>query len=59
VDGKANEAVRRGLAAALGVRRADVVLRLGARGRNKVFSVSTSDVGALERRLVALRDGAG
>jgi uncharacterized protein YggU (UPF0235/DUF167 family) len=60
VDGKATEAVRRALAAALGVRRADVTLRLGATSRDKVFTVITA--GAAEvigQRLAALRDGAG
>jgi uncharacterized protein YggU (UPF0235/DUF167 family) len=39
VDGKATEAVRRALADALGVRAADVALRVGATSRDKVFTV--------------------
>lgn len=53
VDGKATEAVRRALAEALGVRPRDVVLKLGATSRDKVFTVF-GEVGA---RLVVLRDG--
>jgi uncharacterized protein YggU (UPF0235/DUF167 family) len=59
VDGKATEAVRRALAGALGVRRADVTLRLGATSRDKVFTVTTGEPGRLEQRLAALRDGTG
>jgi uncharacterized protein YggU (UPF0235/DUF167 family) len=40
VDGRATEAVRKALAAALGVRPADVELKLGATSRDKVFTVS-------------------
>jgi uncharacterized protein YggU (UPF0235/DUF167 family) len=53
VDGRATEAVRRALAEALAVRPRDVVLKLGATSRDKVFTVS-GDVGA---RFAALRDG--
>ena len=53
VDGQATEAVRRALAAALGIRPREVVLKTGATSRDKVFTVS-GDVGA---RLAALRDG--
>ncbi|MEU7902406.1 DUF167 domain-containing protein [Actinoplanes sp. NPDC049118] len=53
VDGKATEAVRRALAAALGLRPGDVELKLGATSRDKVFTVA-GDVG---ERLAALRDG--
>ena len=53
VDGRATEAVRQALAAALGVRPREVVLKVGATSRDKVFTVS-GDVGA---RLAALRDG--
>jgi uncharacterized protein YggU (UPF0235/DUF167 family) len=53
VDGRATEAVRQALAAALGVRPREVVLKIGATSRDKVFTVS-GDVGA---RLAALRDG--
>jgi uncharacterized protein YggU (UPF0235/DUF167 family) len=55
VDGKATEAVRRALADALGVRPGDVVLRLGATSRDKVFAVSAD--GDLPARLAELRDG--
>ena len=53
VDGKATEAVRRALAEALAVRPRDVVLKLGATSRDKVFTVF-GEVGA---RLAVLRDG--
>ncbi|MEU4622811.1 DUF167 domain-containing protein [Actinoplanes sp. NPDC023801] len=55
VDGKATEAVRRALAAALGLRPAAVSLRLGATSRDKVFTVTASE-GDWERRLSELRD---
>ena len=53
VDGKATEAVRQALAAALGVKSREVVLKVGATSRDKVFTVS----GDVEERLAALRDG--
>ena len=56
VDGKATEAVRRALADALGVRPADVTLRLGATSRDKVFTVSVPPV-RWAGRLAELRDG--
>jgi uncharacterized protein YggU (UPF0235/DUF167 family) len=66
VDGKATEAVRRALAGALGVRPADVELRLGATSRDKVFAVRTAPAGGkrvdmlmLVQRLAVLRDGSG
>jgi uncharacterized protein len=46
VDGKATEAVRRALAAALGVRAADVSLRVGPASRDKVFTVACPKPGA-------------
>ncbi len=56
VDGRATEAVRRALARALGVRAAEVALKLGATSRDKLFLVSgTADV---RSRLADLRDGA-
>ncbi|GIE34984.1 hypothetical protein Ait01nite_080290 [Actinoplanes italicus] len=55
VDGKATEAVRRALAAALGVRPAEVSLRLGATSRDKVFTV-TAPESVWESRLTELRD---
>ncbi|GAA3062509.1 DUF167 domain-containing protein [Actinokineospora globicatena] len=39
VEGKANEAVRRALAAAFGVRSRDVVIVSGERGRDKVVEI--------------------
>ncbi|MDY7091235.1 MAG: DUF167 domain-containing protein [Actinomycetota bacterium] len=56
VDGKATEAVRRALAAALEVRPADVELRLGATSRDKVFTVAPAG-DEVAGRLAALRDG--
>ena len=56
VDGKATEAVRKALAAALGVRPGEVSLRLGATSRDKVFTV-TAPAAEWERRLTGLRDG--
>lgn len=56
VDGKATEAVRKALAAALKVRPAEVSLRLGATSRDKVFTV-TAPAEVWEQRLAALRDG--
>ncbi|MGK5684571.1 DUF167 domain-containing protein [Actinoplanes sp. URMC 104] len=56
LDGRATEAVRRALADALEVRRADVELRLGATSRDKVFTVAAAG-DEVAGRLVALRDG--
>lgn len=53
VDGKATEAVRQVLAAALGVKAREVVLKAGATSRDKIFTVA-GDVGD---RVAALRDG--
>lgn len=39
VEGKANEALRKALAAAFGVRRQDVVIVAGERSRNKVVDL--------------------
>ena len=58
VDGKATEAVRRALAEALGLRPGDVVLRLGATSRDKVFTI-TGDQAEIGARLAGLRDGHG
>jgi hypothetical protein len=59
VDGKANEAVRRALAVALGIRRQDVTISSGERGRDKVIEVSSArwTTGELAACLAALRDG--
>lgn len=56
VDGRATEAARRALAAALGIRPAAVSLRSGAASRDKLFLVDrpASELSALLRRL---RDG--
>ncbi|MEV0898012.1 DUF167 domain-containing protein [Actinoplanes sp. NPDC049802] len=58
VDGKATEAVRRALAAALGVRASTVSLRLGATSRDKVFTVAAPPE-EWQRRLTELRDDIG
>jgi uncharacterized protein len=50
VDGKATAAVHDSLAAAFGVRRADVVLVSGSRSRTKIFDIA----GASEDDLLAL-----
>ena len=55
VDGKATEAVRKALAGALGVRSAEVALKIGATSRDKVFTVPAGD--EIRHRLAALRDG--
>jgi uncharacterized protein len=39
VDGKANDAVRKALAKAFGIRRQDVVIVAGERGRDKVVEL--------------------
>lgn len=56
VDGRATEAARRALAAALGVRRSAVVLRRGAASRDKLFAVSSPGDDGLASRLAELRD---
>lgn len=56
VDGRATEAVRRGLAAALGVRPSGVALRAGAASRDKLFTVC-GPADAVAARVEALRDG--
>lgn len=57
VDGRATEAVRRALADALGLRPAEVTLRIGATSRDKVFTVS-APASRWADRFTALRDGA-
>jgi uncharacterized protein YggU (UPF0235/DUF167 family) len=49
VDGKATEAARRALAEALGVRAADVTLKIGPTSRDKVFTVASADPGVVAR----------
>ncbi|ACU39565.1 DUF167 domain-containing protein [Actinosynnema pretiosum subsp. pretiosum] len=46
VEGKANEAVRRALAKAFGVRRQDVEIVSGERGRDKVVVIDPAPDGA-------------
>jgi hypothetical protein len=53
VEGAANAAVLAAVAAAFGIRRADVELVAGARGRDKVLAL-TGDEPALRARLVQL-----
>jgi uncharacterized protein len=50
VAGKANEAVRRALAAAFGVRRQQVTIVTGDRGRDKIVEIAGAD----ETRLAEL-----
>ncbi|XVV02050.1 DUF167 domain-containing protein [Actinosynnema sp. CA-248983] len=56
VEGKANEAVRRAVAAAFGVRRRDVRLVHGERGRDKVVELdpAPADARAVLERLLGL-----
>lgn len=49
VEGKANEAVRKALAAAFGVRKQDVRVVHGERGRDKVVQVDPAPADARER----------
>lgn len=46
VDGKANEAVRRALAEAFGVRRQHVTIVRGTRGRDKLIEINPAPPGA-------------
>ena len=55
VDGRATEAARKALAAALSLRPAQVALRTGAAGRDKLFTV-TDPPPDLASRVAALRD---
>ena len=48
VEGKANEAVRKALARAFGVRKQDVDVIAGERGRDKVVQVESAPAGAAE-----------
>ncbi|QSB17199.1 DUF167 domain-containing protein [Natronosporangium hydrolyticum] len=56
VDGRATEAARRALAAALKVRRSAVVLRRGAASRDKLFAVTSPGDDGLASRIAELRD---
>ncbi|MEU4803287.1 DUF167 domain-containing protein [Actinosynnema sp. NPDC023587] len=49
VEGKANDAVRRALAEAFGVRRQDVRIVRGERGRDKLVELDPAPVDARER----------
>ena len=49
VEGKANEAVRKVLASALGVRPRDLVVVQGERGRDKLVELPGDPPGAAER----------
>jgi hypothetical protein len=49
VEGKANEAVRKALARAFGVRKQDVSVVTGDRGRDKVVEIDPAPAGAPER----------
>lgn len=48
VEGKANEAVRKALAKAFGVRKQDVEVVAGERGRDKVVRVEPAPAGAAD-----------
>jgi hypothetical protein len=58
VEGKANEALRKALAAALDVRRADIDIVVGAHGRDKVIAVGVSPdrLAMIIERVERLRD---
>jgi len=56
VDGKATEAALRAVAEAFAVRRADVTLIAGARGRDKVVEIAGPEAD-LAARLAALAEG--
>jgi uncharacterized protein (TIGR00251 family) len=56
VEGKANEAVRKALAKAFGVRKQDVEVIAGERGRDKVVQVDPAPADAAEV-LARLLDG--
>jgi uncharacterized protein YggU (UPF0235/DUF167 family) len=56
VDGRATEAALRAVAKALGLRAADVSLRLGTTSRDKLITVADPPPD-LEDRVAALRDG--
>ncbi|HEY4023934.1 MAG TPA: DUF167 domain-containing protein [Pseudonocardiaceae bacterium] len=58
VDGKANVALRKALADALGVRRADIDIAVGARGRDKIITVDVlpDRLDMIIERVVRLRN---
>lgn len=55
VEGKANEAVRKAIATAFGVRRQDVAIVAGERSRDKVVELDPAPAGAAERLAALLR----
>lgn len=56
VEGKANERLRAVVAKAFGVRKADVSVVAGDRGRDKVVELSPAPTGAAERLNVLLAE---
>jgi uncharacterized protein len=58
VEGKANEAVRKALARAFGLRRTDISIAVGAHGRDKIVAVdiAATDLPALTERVAEYRD---
>ena len=56
VEGKANEAVRRALAKAFGVRRQDVRLVSGERARDKIIELDPAPADAASRLAALLHD---
>ena len=56
VDGRATEAAVRAVAKALGLRRGDLTVQLGAANRDKLFAVADPPPD-LSSRVAALRDG--
>ena len=55
-DGKANRAITEQLAKALGMKKADVVVKTGSTGRLKVIEIS-GDPGVLQQRVTAWVQG--
>jgi uncharacterized protein YggU (UPF0235/DUF167 family) len=58
-EGRANEAVRRVLAAALGVPPSSIQLQRGARGRDKLLHLEGQELNPLRARLERLLRDAG
>jgi len=54
LEGRANEALLRYLAGALGIARSSVRLQQGARGRDKLLLVAGADLGTVRARVAAL-----
>jgi uncharacterized protein YggU (UPF0235/DUF167 family) len=53
VEGKANTAIERAIAQALGLRSQQVRIAAGARGRHKIVDIDLPDAEALRTRLLA------